>query len=569
MNHRLIPFIILSLLLAGCVAPKKKKAPFPEPPMPAKTERAMQFHSLKTTDNGQIVASISKTGAQARISWTGGLPGTLFQLRTKTNVLESAWRNIGGVSTNTFAFVPISGPLSLYSVQGTEQPPPTNTPGQLLWLRTTSGGTATALSVKSDRLGNVIVVGKFGATVNFGGGNVTAPTAGTPAWSIFIAKYGSANQFLWVKALGNLDYSAAQSVAIDSSNNIVVGGYFAQTVNFGGGPLTAMGAYDVFVAKFSPDGTHLWSKKYGGSGTDGLIGMPLALDANNNVLLATPLGFTLTADFGGITVTNAGATDLVISKITAAGTTLWAKRYGNDNGEAAHGLAVDQAGDLFVTGELQGQNTDLGGGLRTATGTINIFLAKYSGANGSHVWSKVFGVTGNNYGYAAAASPTTGNVVMTGGFNGVLDFGSGPNDTGNNGGIFIAGFSPSGVNLWTKSTGGGGDAGFGVGFHTNGNRLAVTAKSYTVNFGTWPDFPTLFGCGYCVAEYNVTGNSMPICRWQKNATTCQSSSGTSVAFDGLNHLMVGGWFQGNANFDGITASANQLVPSTFVIQYAE
>jgi hypothetical protein len=436
------------------------------------------------------------------------------------------------------------------------------TGGQMQWLRTTSGGTATATGIKTDHLGNVIVVGRFTGPMDFGSGPVSS--ANSSFWSIFIAKYTAQNRLLWVKSLGNADYSAAQSVAVDSADNVIVGGYFGQTVDFGGVPLTSVGSYDLFVAKYSPSGASIWAKRFGGYGSDGLMGMALAVDASDNVALATPLGWTTTADFGSIILTNAGASDLAVAKLSSGGTTLWAKRWGGMNGEVAHGLAVDRSGDVVVIGELQGNTTDLGGGPMSATGIINVFLAKYSGADGSYRWSKLLGTVDNNYGYGVATDPNTGNVIVTGGFTGIVDFGGGPIGAGtSNGGVFLAGYGPSGNYLWAKATGGVGNAGFAVSIDANGN-LALTGNCPAVYFG---GSQYLVGNGYFVARFTISGNSPPDYRWAKLATTGSGSAGYGIASDTLGHVLTAGWFKGTTDFGGLSADANVVYPSAFIIQY--
>jgi len=41
-------------------------------------------------------------------------------------------------------------------------------------------------------------------------------------------------------------------VAVDGSGNVTLTGYFEETVDFGFGPLTSAGAFDVFLVQFTP-----------------------------------------------------------------------------------------------------------------------------------------------------------------------------------------------------------------------------------------------------------------------------------------------------------------------------
>ena len=67
----------------------------------------------------------------------------------------------------------------------------------------------------------------------------------------------------WSALFGDEEEQVGISAAIDPSGNTIVAGSFWGTVDFGGGALTSAGAQDIFVAKFDPDGLHLWSKRFG------------------------------------------------------------------------------------------------------------------------------------------------------------------------------------------------------------------------------------------------------------------------------------------------------------------
>lgn len=89
-------------------------------------------------------------------------------------------------------------------------------------------------------------------------------------------------------------------------------GNFASTIDFGGGTITNAGGLDVFVARFSGDGTHLWSAGYGG--TFDQLGEAIAIDAAERIV---PAGsFFSTIDFGGGVLTSAGGTDVFLAQIT-------------------------------------------------------------------------------------------------------------------------------------------------------------------------------------------------------------------------------------------------------------
>src|SRR5262249_11053274 len=90
-------------------------------------------------------------------------------------------------------------------------------------------------------------------------------------------------QFDWAKRFGGAPADIAHAVATDANGNVAATGQFTGTVDFGRGAMTSAGGYDVFLAKYSPTGTAIWTKRFGGAGSD--IGYKVAFDPNGDILL--------------------------------------------------------------------------------------------------------------------------------------------------------------------------------------------------------------------------------------------------------------------------------------------
>src|SRR5689334_22144899 len=90
--------------------------------------------------------------------------------------------------------------------------------------------------------------------------------------------------YLWSKRFGDVSADSPQGLSVDGSGNVLYSGNFQGTVDFGGGGLTSAGAEDMFIAKFAPDGTHIWSKRFGSTGTD--RARSVVADSAGNVYLA-------------------------------------------------------------------------------------------------------------------------------------------------------------------------------------------------------------------------------------------------------------------------------------------
>src|SRR5690242_2638557 len=92
-----------------------------------------------------------------------------------------------------------------------------NAQGGLIWVKSMgSSGNDAALGVAIDSQNNIIVVGGFHGTVDFGGVSLTS--AG--GFDIFVVKYSPSGGLLWAKRFGGAWEEVARAVAVDANDNI-------------------------------------------------------------------------------------------------------------------------------------------------------------------------------------------------------------------------------------------------------------------------------------------------------------------------------------------------------------
>ena len=101
-----------------------------------------------------------------------------------------------------------------------------------------------------------------------------------------------------------------EGVAADSSGNVVFTGHFRMSTDFGGGLLPGGGAGSVFVTKYSPAGTHLWSQGFGDPNGD--YGTAVAVDGSGDAIVTGV--FDSTVDFGTGPLRSAGGADIFLFK---------------------------------------------------------------------------------------------------------------------------------------------------------------------------------------------------------------------------------------------------------------
>ena len=233
-----------------------------------------------------------------------------------------------------------------------------------------SAGNDQGWDVLVDAGANVVLLGDFTNTVNFGGGNLVS--AGNN--DIVVAKYNSSLVHVWSQRYGSGNPDIAYSIAIDNSaNELYLGANFIGSVNYGGGLLSSAGGYDVAIVKLSSVGAHIWSKRFGGMNTESVYS--IALDASSNIFITGFMNGSV--DFGGGALTAYGGDDVYIASYTATGTHRWSQSAGTASFDYANAIATDPSGNAYSTGQANG---GISFGIPIVNnGADDVFMAKHSG----------------------------------------------------------------------------------------------------------------------------------------------------------------------------------------------
>ncbi|MGD8414140.1 MAG: T9SS type A sorting domain-containing protein [Candidatus Latescibacterota bacterium] len=351
-----------------------------------------------------------------------------------------------------------------------------------------SGQYAKGCGVAAGTDGSVVVTGKFGGEVDFGGGALAA-RGGSDA---FVARYGADGAHEWSVRLGGDDIDEGTGVALDGDGNVLLIGQFRGTADFGGGPVTSAGDHDLFLVKLAANGAHLWSRRYGGALMD--LGRAVAVDSWGNVYATG--SFQGAVDFGGGALASAGYHDVFVLKLDAGGNHVWSRRAGGAVNDYGNGIAVGSGGDVLLTGEFRG-TVDFGGGPLTSAGNEDVFVVRYD-TGGEHLWSRRFGDPYFAQSGFDVASGADGGVVVAGWFWGTIDLGGGTMVSAGEKDAFVAGYDRFGTHLWSGRFGDAGwDAGFGVDTDGAGNTAVAGAFEVSIDFGGGtlvnPGGPS-FGC---------------------------------------------------------------------------
>jgi len=330
--------------------------------------------------------------------------------------------------------------------------------GNFRWARTFGDAMSdTAKALAMDNSGHLYVTGYFYDKANFGGGTLTAKGGGT---DVFVASFTNNGAHRWSKSFGAVTNEYADGIAVTSTGEVVVVGYFSDPVNFGGTLLTTHGSNDIFVLSLTSTGAHHWSKAFGGSSSD--IPFTVAVDSKNAIYVTGY--FNGMVDFGG-GVLSSNSSDVFLLKLTSAGAHVWSKRFGGSSSDYGRGLAVDSKDNVLLTGNFY-STINFGGSTFSSHGSTDIFVASFTSA-GVHNWSRGFGSSSSDYGYGIT-SDASNNVYLVGGYNYSVSFGGSTLNSRGNTDIFVASFTSAGVHRWSRGFGGSGaDYAMAVGVDNN------------------------------------------------------------------------------------------------------
>jgi hypothetical protein len=198
-----------------------------------------------------------------------------------------------------------------------------------------------------------------------------------------------------------------------------------------------------------------WVRQYGGKG-------PEVVEA----VASHPQGGFVAAGLFGEAVFPRDAEGLALARYTAEGRPLWSRVVATRD-VMTSGLAVTPSGHLLVVGQYHNA-PDLGAGPLPSAPQAQawmggFFIARFS-PSGALEWARGFVARGPEGALQRAvprrvATDAGGNLLVTGGFAGLMDLGGGPLDAGStvvpgydlNSGGFLVKFSWEGQHLWSKA----------------------------------------------------------------------------------------------------------------------
>lgn len=277
-------------------------------------------------------------------------------------------------------------------------------------------GTDTGSAIALDSAGNAYVVGSTFST-NFPTKNPFQAAKGAQE-DAFVAKINaSGSALIYSTYLGGNNVDEGNGIAVDAAGSAYVTGYTASSDFPLASPFRSsnLGSVDAFVTKINPAGSALvYSTYFGGSGTD--YGTAIAVDSSGSAYVT---GLVASEDFPlanpiDATLGSHAVDDAFITKFNPSGSALLYSTYlGGGSEDAPYAIAIDQAGDAYITGRTNSSDFPLTNPIQSTRFAFDMFVTEINASGSAKLFSTFVGGTGSESGRGIAVDQL-GNIHVAG-----------------------------------------------------------------------------------------------------------------------------------------------------------
>jgi hypothetical protein len=263
----------------------------------------------------------------------------------------------------------------------------------------------------------------FGGDLNERGNSVVHTTDGGYIIGGYTASYGLGSTDVWLiktdangeplgaRTYGDTAYDRGQAVVETSDGGYVVVGY---TTSYGAG------GTDVYAIRTDSQGDALWTRTYGGAGSDEGYGIAETSDG----------GFVIA---GSTQSYGSGDYDVYLVRVDSDGNMLWKKTFGGEESDRGRAVILTANGGFLVAGSNESETP----------GTSDFYLIR-TDPNGNQVWMRTYGGSDSDEAYSVIQTTDSGYLAV----GSTRSYGA----EGIN--IYLIKTNPSGDTVWTKTYGG-------------------------------------------------------------------------------------------------------------------
>jgi gliding motility-associated-like protein len=386
---------------------------------------------------GSLDAFVAKLGQAGDLIWFTQAGGSGIDRGLKVDVSEGgvvAWVGefLGTMTIGAQQLVSAGGTSDMFIASLSAAT------GAVQWVRKGGGAAGTdrpnGVSIAPD--GTMCVVGEFRGNASWGSitrSSETDPGTGAPSTDVFIARYTADGSELWVEQGAAPFADRAVDVVHDGTGSIYVTGQFSDTITFDQTHNNIL-LNASFLIRFDPAGNEQWFRRFGGAGFNHVRDLELTA-AGDLVLTGDQQG---TMVFSGTTPVNIGdalPNAYYVLRVSTAGALLDHATVGSTSSVQVSSLAVS-GNEVSVLGVFRCQFNDLatfygGNGLFMGVGDEDLFIARHRLADLNLLEAQQFGGRSAKTSTGLAYVKPT-DLVFTGGYQSSLIF---PSVTGFTGDI--------------------------------------------------------------------------------------------------------------------------------------
>lgn len=370
---------------------------------------------LKSTNGGSSWGVLHQTMSDDVSAFVinPSTPSTLYAVALVNGVIKSTDGGLTWQAFNTGLPTNMGGSVSALAIDHAH--PATLYAGTYSngIFKTTDGGAnwSAAGAGMTGNIVNVLAVDPANSSAVYSG--ITTGSDG------FVSKYDPSGLPVYSTYLGGNYDDGGYGIAVDSSNNAYLAGqttsYDFPTVS----PLQAANpsSLSAFVTKINAAGSALdYSTYLGGTGNN--YGFAIAVDSSGSAYVTGQTNannFPVTAGVLRAYNTTFGI-DGFVTKFNPAGSTVAYSTYlgGTNNTDYGSGIAVDSAGNAYVTGRTRATDFPAVNPVQTTYGgSYDAFVTKLNTTGSAALYSTYLGGSGTDYGHAIAVD-SSGSAYVTG-----------------------------------------------------------------------------------------------------------------------------------------------------------
>jgi hypothetical protein len=290
-----------------------------------------------------------------------------------------------------------------------------NTVGNLLFS-TFIGGTDADFAgfISLDAYNNCYITGETSSN-DFPTVNAYDNTFNGSSDAFVVKLNATGDDLLFSTFIGGTSDEIGLDIAVDASGNSYITGetYSNDFPTVNAYDNTFNGSSDVFVVKLNAAGDDLLFSTFIG-GTSDEVGFSITFDANNNSYIT---GETYSNDFPTMNAyddTYNGTGDAFIVKLNATGDDLLFSTFiGGTSYEAGWGIAVDDSGNSYITGDTSSNDfPTMNAYDNTYSGTGDTFILKLNATGDGLLHSTFIGGTGREYAYNIAVDASGNSYII-------------------------------------------------------------------------------------------------------------------------------------------------------------